>query len=385
MGMIKIRASSTPGRMLCPSWGHTGNPHNPESEPAQQGSAAHMGIEHYINSRNETGQGEILDGKTAQLHFPLADPDETEILTRMAKNMFYQILERIEEAGETVEAITTESGASAILGDVDLKETGNTKEVVLTGTCDLLIKTNRSLYVYDWKFGRESGKTHFAQTAAYGLLAANKHGIPSSGVITVGEAHVRHGHFDECMQHLDENYLMKFVDVLLEQVSNRGVIKKASTEACKFCPARLECKQWPKMLHEAKLIAEALAGCDNSNKPSLQVLADSRGEIKAVENAVKLCSKMLKSGLESANAHSKDAEAHGVYLAQVKRTSLKLSKAKDVLKKNGLTDEQIANASSLSQASIKKLYPLGEWKEVEKELDEAGAIVVATSTRITKA
>ena len=70
---IKLRASSLPGFSLCPSYGETETPYNPESAAAQQGSAAHAAMEYYLDN------GEVPDFEEIGARYPMADLEDLRI------------------------------------------------------------------------------------------------------------------------------------------------------------------------------------------------------------------------------------------------------------------------------------------------------------------
>ena len=393
---INIRASSVPARLICPSFGHTDKPYNPESAPAQQGTAAHTAIEHYIKHEEEP------DFESLNLETPLADPEETRPLYYMARAMYdgelLPMFTKSANGGAPVSArarmmIETEKKMECKLGTVKLEATGEIVDVCLTGHADIVAATGADLFVWDWKFGRETGKAHMGQTAAYGALAVASYGWPESGVVTVGEAHPRHGEAHECTQVLNRVYLSQFKRVLLASVQSMGAVKQPHPDACKYCPARIDCEQWPMMLREAAALSMAIKGeIDDGKQPTAQQFADNSAAVSTVAYAAKLHGDTHRTLLESQNAFTKDTAQGGHYLAQVGRKSLDARRAWPVLQEAGFSQDDIAGVITMTQSAVKKVYmgkqEAGEkkaaWEQLSAKLNEAQAIKEKTTYRKTK-
>ncbi|MAH47730.1 hypothetical protein CMI37_18055 [Candidatus Pacearchaeota archaeon] len=379
MKRIYYRCSSLKGVLACSSYGMTDNPWNPETPYSQQGSAAHLGIQYYIDSK-----GQIPDFPEVQLKFPLSEIEDLQICFWMAKKLWDENLAPF--MGDNVE---TEVAMQAKLGVVEID--GEEHEVWLTGHADVVARTSQDLMVWDWKFGRAPGTSYFAQTAGYAALAVATYGWPESGQVTVGEAHPRFGKWKDHTQKIDKVYLGQFKKTILAAAEMQGKTKSPSPDACKFCSARLDCSEYPRMFKESFIAVKSIVEGD----PEIvdpEELAQLHSAYKTIEYACSSFKKLFSSSLETAGAYGKDKAVGEFYLKEVTRRAVDARAAWPQLTKV-LSQGEIASILSLSLSKVKKAVmdktPPGMkkneyWGEFEKALYEAAAVHEGTSHQVTK-
>ena len=379
MNQIRIRCSELKGILLCSSFGHTENPWNPKTTPAEQGSAAHLASAFYLDSGKE-----IPDFQMIQLEHPSVDLKDLEICFWQFRNMWEEHFEKF--MGNNFE---TEVAMEARLGTVDID--GEGFEVILTGHADIIAQTKNDLIVWDWKFGRLAGNSHFAQTAGYAALAVTKYGWPESGVITAGEAYPRLGVWNENTQKLDKVYLSQFKETVLRAVSERGKIRNPSPDGCKFCSARLDCQEYPKMFKESFAAVNGIIEGDSSVVDP-EELAHLHSAFKTLEYACSSFKKLFSTSLESAAAIGKDNSVEGFYLKETKRASVDPQAAWPHLLKV-LNQNEISPLLTLSLSKVKNAVmaksPEGTtkkefWENFEKLLNESSAVRVKKTLSVTK-
>ena len=379
MKAIYIRASSVKGTLYCPSFGVTDNPWNPKSAPAEQGTAAHSASQFYLDS-----EGEIPDFPLIQLKHPMTDIEDLRMCFWMFKKMWDEHLEPM--MGKD---FATEVEMKARLGIVEID--GEEMEVYLTGHADIVAQTKNDLIVWDWKFGRLTGNSHFAQTASYAALAVANYGWPDSGVVTVGEAYPRLGLWKDHTQKLDKVYLGEFKNTILEAVKQRGRIRTPTVEGCKFCSARHECPEYPRLFKDSFLAVQSIVEGDSSVVDP-EELAHLHSAYKSLEYATNSFKKLFQTALESSGAVGKDKAIEGFYLSETTRRAVAPRTAWALLVKV-LSQDELSSILSLSFAKVKKAVmgktPEGMkkkefWEEFEKSLYEAHAVHEKTSLSVTK-
>ena len=380
---IKRRCSSLPGVALCPSYGATDNPYNPESPAAQQGSAAHAAIEYYLEN------AEVPDFELIKMRFPLADLDDLRICFFMARKMWDE--EILPIVGEDYQ---TEIPMSAQLGEVD------GKPFIITGTADVLVITPTDIFVIDWKFGREAGKTNYFQLWGYAALAVTHlGGFRESGFVTTIEAHVRTKTWKENISHMDRASLGAFKQTLLAQVGKAGEVFNPSPTACKFCAARLECSDHRRMVADTVgVFVEAMGTKEAPVEWEAEItpadLLTLYPIFKMLDWACKQYGELIKASLEGGGHVGKENAIGGYHLGERVRRSVNPRKAWPVLKAAGLDDGAINTALTMSHSKVKNAIMKAEppldatkkehWASVDQLLHEAGAVNESTSYSVTK-
>ena len=379
MKSLFIRCSALKGILSCPSYGLTDNPWNPESAPSQQGSAGHLAAQYYIES-----EGEVPDFPEIQLKYPLIDIKDLEICFWLFKRMWDEHLAPF--MGQNIEC---EVKMKARLGAVEID--GEETEIFLTGHADIIAQTAMDLIVYDWKFGRALGNSHFSQTAGYAALAVTVYGWPESGVVTAGEAYPRFGKWKDHTQKIDKVYLGQFKETVLETLKHRGKIRNPSPDGCKFCPARLDCPEYPRMFQDSFIAVKGMVEGDSSVVDP-EELAHLHSAFKTLEYACNSFKKLFATTLETANAVGKDNAIEGFYLQEKTRRSVEPQAAWPHLAKV-LDQDEIASVLSMPLAKVKNAVmsktPEGMkkkefWAEFEKALYDSTAIIESSSLTVAK-
>jgi hypothetical protein len=379
MKSLFIRCSSLKGILTCPSFGLTDKPWNPESAPSQQGSAGHLAAQYYIES-----EGEVPDFPEIQLKYPLIDIKDLEICFWQFKRMWDENLAPF--MGENIEC---EVKMKARLGAVKID--GEETEVFLTGHADIIAQTAMDLIIYDWKFGRALGTSHFSQTAGYAALAVTVYGWPESGVVTAGEAYPRFGKWKDHTQKIDKVYLTQFKETVLETVKHRGKVRSPSPDGCKFCSARLDCPEYPRMFQDSFIAVKGIVEGDPSVVDP-EELAHLHSAYKTLEYACSSFKKLFAVSLETANAVGKENAIEGFYLQEKTRRSVEPQAAWPHLAKI-LSQDEIAAVLSMPFAKVKNAVmnktPEGMkkkefWAEFEKALNDSDSIIESSSLSVTK-
>ena len=384
--LITRRCSSLPGMSMCPSYGDTSTPYNPESPAAQQGSAAHAAIEYYLEN------AEVPDFEQIKMRFPLIDLNDLRICFFMARNLWDD--EILPVVGEDYE---TEIPMRATLGEV------NGKPLVITGTADVLVITPDDIFVIDWKFGREVGKTNYFQLWGYAALAVTHlGGFRESGFVTTIEAHVRTKTWRENISHMDRANLSAFKSTLLAQAAKSGEVYNPSPTACKFCAARLECKEYRLMVADTvgafveamgtKEAPEAGSSWETATTPA--GLLAFHPSYKMLDWACKRYSELLKASLEGGGHIGKENAVEGFHLGERVTRAVDPRKAWPILKEAGLDDAGINKILKMSHSQVKNAImkqepPLDEtkkshWEKVNTALEDAGAVSSRSSYNVSK-
>ena len=391
-----VRVSSLPAFSICPGF----NQPQPgvkltedHSKPAEQGSAGHAAIEVLLRD------GIDPDFNLIALEFPSVDVDDLRICYYMARRLWSSgMLPHFSGDGRGIpllgpgvgaptathpgmvaplrdssrDSLVVEEYLEARLGTVTIKATGEDADVWLTGHKDVTYRTPDNVYIWDWKFGRELGKSHLWQTGGYAALEVLCNGWPKSGTITVGESHVRQDIWDEHTQVIDRDYLTAFKTVVLAQVAAYGTTV-ATPDSCKFCKLATTCEDYPKLYEKAyrqlgHLIKdESAVGC-----------GDKVGELfeasKLLEYAVKDYKELLKAHLKTTGATSKDAAVGGFYLKPTAKREVLLDSppllaAIGVDGVDSLRGKKATLTKVLKEAA--KTAPVGTTKKAHKEKLEA--------------
>ena len=164
---FNIRVSSLPAFSVCPGF----NQPPPgikltedHSKPAEQGSAGHAAIEVLLRDGLDPGFNLIA------LEYPSVDVDDLRICYYMARRLWSSgMLPHFSGDGpgmvaplrdSSKDSLVVEEYLEARLGTVTIKATGESVDVWLTGHKDVTYRTPDDVFIWDWKFGRELGKSH---------------------------------------------------------------------------------------------------------------------------------------------------------------------------------------------------------------------------------
>jgi hypothetical protein len=215
--------------------------------------------------------------------------------------------------------------------------------------------------------------------------------------VTTIEVHVRTKTWRENISRMDRSNLAAFKEALLASAEKRGEIRNPSPAACKFCSARLDCEDYPRMVMDTVIpFTATMEKVDREGLDFMKVesLIAMYPGFKMLEYACKKFGELFKASLEGAGYIGKENSIEGFHLAERSTRSINPRKAWPILKAAGLDDDAINKVIKMSHSQVKNAIMKSEppldstkkehWGNVEKELYEAGAVAERISRTVSK-
>lgn len=220
--MIKIRCSSLPRFFECASSElESAAPYDPNTEPAELGTAVHKGLGHFIREGTNPDLTELA-GEYDQ------DLDEVRMLYFNGRKAWKAI--------------------KAQLPDPLVEQRVESR--LIHGTADVIFWNGEVLIIVDWKSGYVQSNYH-NQLAGYAHGAVATFGMPTSRKVVIVTVWLRQGEVDTA--HLDAEDLEKWEARYEAQIACIGRQYSPSDDSCIGCKRQLNCQAREEFIRSAAL------------------------------------------------------------------------------------------------------------------------------------
>lgn len=340
--VITVRASSVPRLLECNQAAFAKVPIDVPNEMARIGSAAHEAGAAYITN------GQVLDTRELALRHNIDDNDELEYLIGSIRHAWEA------ELSKRFPDIVVEDRLEVTLHeDDDLR-------VVLSGSPDGISHGATSVGVLDWKSGRLRENFYF-QVEAYALLCSEVSGMTKATATVVWLRDRQWENFT-----FNESQLQWLKKAIVSAVTAPQKTYRVG-EHCVYCPRFAECPA------RRNMVAQSMMDIHNANsQPTIAVkdVGTTLAAGKCVKKAVDEYRDLLMHQIKHLGASIPVGEGRELVAQPVSRRVINARKAWPILKKE-LTDDQLAEITSLGVGKVQKAIQANATSGSKKERSEA--------------
>ncbi len=352
--MIRTRPSAMPRAFGCPSsLVETANPVNTSSDESDLGDAVHVALRLHVS------QLEVDLGAIASEHS--VDVNDLEPLFSYGTKAWRELSPHFPSP-------RTECALDPT-------------DITTGGTADVLHASAETAVVNDWKSGRVRRNAR-EQLASYAYALRQQYGMPASGVIKGVATWLRFGEIE--VYDFDSAALDAFAQSYALDVVDQIGKRYAPGEHCTFCPRVNECEARTAFLRGAAMVvAEGpgpLAPAD---------LAALYPRAQMLEKALEAYRKALRLAVQE-HGPLPIGDGRVVSLAEQSRDVIDARTAWPILQELGLTDDELAAATSIAKGAIedaiKDKAPRGmkqkRLMQALERLRQSGALIRTTHQRL---
>jgi len=211
------------------------------------------------------------------------------------------------------------------------------------GTSDVIQADGMRLIVLDWKSGWVR-RQHLYQLAGYGEAAVNEYGMPESGKVTVITVWLRHQEAE--VKDLTADSLEQFRTML--DAAEKGIGKVWNPgEPCDYCPMWQECKARQAFSRDAVTSLTEVTG----DELTADKLAELYPKAKLLEQALKVFDSALRSEVHRLGTLELP-DGRSLKFTERNSETLKARQAWPVLRKIGLTDDDLESCVSMAKGKV---------------------------------